>query len=63
MEVEDDMAPFRNSPFPEAPAILLKPGEPGEEHTRTTLDTIRELTMAARERTLKASLDCLKERC
>ena len=57
MEEEDDMAPFRNSPFPEAPAMLLKHGEPGEEDTRTTMDTIRELTMAARVRILKASLD------
>ena len=57
MEAEDDSVPFRNSPFPRLLAILSKPGEPGEEHTRTTMDTIRELTMAARERTLKACLD------
>ena len=57
MEERDELASFRNLPFAEAPAILSKPGEPEEEHTRTTMDTIRELTMAARARTLKASLD------
>ena len=57
MEPEDELAPFRNSPFKEAPSILSKLGEPVEEHTRTTMDTIRELTMVARVRTLRASLD------
>ena len=57
MGVEDDLEQFRNSPFPEALAISSKPGEPGVEHTRTTMDTIRELTMAARVRTLRASSD------
>ena len=57
MEARDESAKFRNSPFPEALAILLKPGEPGEENIRITMDTIRELIMAARVRTLKASLD------
>ena len=57
MEAEDEMALFRNSPLPEAPAVLLRPGEPGEEHTRTIMDSIREFTMAAKVSTLKASLD------
>ena len=57
MAIVEGLEAFRNSLFQEALAILLKPGEPGEEHTRTTMDTIRELTMAARVRTLKASLD------
>ena len=57
MEAEDESATFRNSPFPQALAISSKLGEPGEEHTRTTMDTIRELTMAARVRLLKASSD------
>ena len=57
MEEKDDLAPFRNSPFLEALVILSKPGAPGEEHTSTTMDTIRELTMAARVRTLKGSSD------
>jgi len=51
------LASFRNSPFPEAPAISLKLGEPGEEHTRTTMETTRELTMEAKVRTLRASSD------
>ena len=57
MEPEDELAPFRNSPFKEAPSILSKLGEPVEEHTRTTMDTDLELTMVARVRTLRASLD------
>ena len=56
MGVVDGLEPFRSSPFQEALAILLKLGEPGEEHTRTTMDTILELTMVAKVRTLKASL-------
>ena len=57
MEEKDEWASFRNSPFPEAPAISSKPGEPEEEHTPTTMDTIRELTMVVRVRTLRASSD------
>ena len=56
MGVLDGLELFRSSSFQEALAILLKLGEPGEEHTRTTMDTILELTMAAKVRTLKASL-------
>ena len=40
------MAPFRNSPFQEPLAIGSKLGEPGEEHTSTTMDIDQELTMA-----------------
>ena len=57
MGVVDDLELFRNSPFPEALAILSKLGEPGEEHTHTAMDTSQELTMAARVRTLRASSD------
>ena len=53
----DGLELFRNSSFQEALAILSKPGEPGEEHTRTTMATNRELTMVARVRTLRASSD------
>ena len=56
MGVVDGLELFRNSPLQKALATLLKLGELGEEHTRTTLVTIRELTMAAKVRTLKASL-------
>ena len=57
MEERDELASFRNSPFLRLLAILSKLGELGEEHTRTTMETVRELTMAARVRILKASLD------
>ena len=57
MGVVDGLELFRDSPFPEALAISSKLGEPGEEHTRTTMDTDLELTMAARVRTLRASSD------
>lgn len=57
MEEGEDLAPFRNSPFPEALAILSKHGAPEEEHTRTTMDTIQELTMGVRVRTRRASSD------
>ena len=55
MGVVDGLELFKNSPFQEALAILSKLGEAVEEHTRTTMDTIRERTMVARVRTLKAS--------
>ena len=45
MDVGDDMAPFRSLQFQEPLAITSKPGEPVEEHTRTTMDTDQELTM------------------
>ena len=57
MEAEDEPAPFRNLPFQELLAISSKPGEPGEEHTPTAMDIIRELTMAVKVRTLRASSD------
>ena len=46
MEAEEDMAPFRNSPFQEPLSIGSRLGEPGEEHIRTTMDIDQELTMA-----------------
>ena len=52
-----DLALFRSSLFREVLAILSKLGAPEVEHTRTTMDTNLELTMAARARTLKASSD------
>ena len=52
-----DLALFSHSLFQEALAILSKVGAPEEEHTRTTMDTNLEPTMAARVRTLKASSD------
>ena len=55
MGIVGDLELFRNSPFPEALAMLSKLGEPGEELTRTTMETIRELTMVPRVRTLRAS--------
>ena len=55
--VADGLELFRISPFQKALAILSKLGEPGEEHTPTTMGTIREPTTAAKVRTLKASLD------
>jgi len=55
--VVDGLELFRNSPFPEALAISSKLGEPGEERTRTTMDTDLEPTMAARERTSRAHSD------
>ena len=57
MGVVDGLELFRNSPFPEALAISSKLGEPGEERTRTTMDTDLEPTMAARERTSRACSD------
>ena len=54
MAIVEGLEAFRNSLFQEALAILLKPGVLGEEHTRTIMDTIRELTMEARVRTLRA---------
>ena len=47
MEAEDEPVPFRNSPCQEPLAIASKFWEPGEEHTRTTMDIDQELTMAA----------------
>jgi len=55
MEEKDELASLRDTPFPEALAISSKLGEPEEEHILTTMETIRELTMAARVRTLRES--------
>lgn len=57
MGAEDELAPFRNSPFQEPLTIASMLGEPGEENTRTTMDTDLELTMVVTVRTLGASLD------
>lgn len=57
MEAEDELAPFRNSPFHEPLAIASKLGEPVEENTRTTMDTDLELTMVVTVHTLGAGLD------
>ena len=63
MEAGDDSAPFRNSPFQEPLAITSKLGGPGEEHTRTTMDTSRERTMVVTAQGQKEHLDWLEEQC
>ena len=57
MDVEEDTALFRRSLFHEALVTLFKLGVHEEEHIRTTMDTDQELTMAARERSKRASSD------
>ena len=57
MEERGELVSLRDTPFPEALAISSKLGEPEEEHILTTMETIQELTMAAKVRTLRASSD------
>ena len=49
-----NMALYKSSLFQQAVVIESKPGALEEERTRTTMDTNRELTMEARERSRKA---------
>ena len=57
MEAEDELAPFKNSPFHEPLAIASKLWEPGEENTGTTMDIDLELTMVVTVQGLRAHLD------
>jgi len=57
MDAGDEMAPFRSLQFQEPLAIESKSGEPGEEHTRTTMDTDQELTRVVMVQRYKAHLD------
>ena len=55
MEEEDALARYRRSLFRGTPAISLKPGELGEEHIHTIMDTFQEHIMVEREHLKKGS--------
>ena len=50
MEEEDALVLYRRSLFQGPPAISSKPGELGEEHIHTIMETIQEHIMVERER-------------
>ena len=57
MEEEDGLELYRRSLFHGPPAISSKPGELGEEHIHTIMETIQEHIMVERERLKRGSLD------
>ena len=57
MEEKDALAIYRRSLFRRPPVISSKPGELGEEHIHTIMETIQEHIMVERERLKKGSSD------
>ena len=55
MEEEDASAVYRRSLFRGPPAISSKPGELGEEHIPTIMETIQEHIMVGKEHLKKGS--------
>ena len=53
----DILIKWRRSLLEESPAFSSKPGELGEEHIHTIMDTFQEHIMVERERLKKGSLD------
>ena len=57
MGERDALVLYRRSLFHGPPATSSKPGELGEEHIHTIMETIQEHIMVERERLRKASSD------
>ena len=55
MEEEDVLARYKRSLFHGPPAISSKPGELGEEHIHTIMDTFQEHIMVGKEHLKKGS--------
>ena len=55
MEEEDALARYRHLLFRRTPSISSKPGELGEEHIHTIMDTFQEHIMVGKEHLKKGS--------